>query len=163
MDVGTLIRLAFCALALLCASADSVFAQAEPTWITDRDSGCRVWDPIPFPDDKVSWRGPCRDGYAEGHGQLKWYNHDTEMGTYDGQVLRGKMTGSGTITFANGMSYVGELQDNLANGKGVITFEGRTFTGIWTKGCLNADGHTFFVGWGAADTCKAASQGSMPH
>lgn len=155
--MGTLLWLALCALALLCASANSVFAQAKPTWVSDGDSGCRIWDPMPFPDDKVTWQGPCHDGYAEGHGQLKWYNHDTQMGMYDGEVLRGKMTGSGTITFANGMSYVGELRDNLANGHGVITSKGQTFSGVWTNGCLNTDGQIFFVGWGAPDACKQTS------
>jgi hypothetical protein len=88
-----------------------------PGFIIDTQTGCAVWLPIPEPGEKVSWNGICREGFAEGQGQLR-----TKTDRYIGGMLRGKMDGWGTATNAKGESYIGEWRDSLPNGAGTYTF-----------------------------------------
>src|SRR5690348_2060240 len=38
-------------------------------WMADLRTGCRVWNEVPQPDEKVTWSGPCGpDGVATGFG-----------------------------------------------------------------------------------------------
>lgn len=143
--------------ALLAFAFNSALAETPtPEWIVGNASGCRVWLPIPEPNEKASWDGPCQNGVAEGHGQLRWYTNNLEEGRYDGELRDGKMVGNGLVTFSNGSTYVGELRDNVANGSGVyVTPEGITVSGVWKDGCLSAQGYNAFVGWNI-QTCGVA-------
>lgn len=48
--------------------------------------------------DRYTWTGTCEEGYAAGYGELRGYSGSTEMRVYTGQVKRGVMDGSGTLT-----------------------------------------------------------------
>lgn len=51
-----------------------------------------------------------------------------------------------TFTFGNGDTYTGEVRDNLPHGKGSWTTGGKTYTGVWSNGCLSTpDGQRFAV------------------
>jgi hypothetical protein len=51
----------------------NVARSAEPSWIADSVSGCKVWNPNPQPNETIKWSGDCRDGKANGFGTLEWF------------------------------------------------------------------------------------------
>ena len=42
-------------------------------WTLDSKTGCAVWNPVPLPNESVTWLGACRDGVADGPGVEQWY------------------------------------------------------------------------------------------
>ena len=139
-------------------------ASAQQGWLVDPNSGCRVWNPTHLPDETVIWQGPCRDGYAEGHGELRWLSGDGELGHYHGELVGGKMDGMGTVTLADGRTYIGEMKDNMANGHGVLMVQGGlALEGVWKNGCLNAKGYSAFVGWGTSACTNTKSDTEADH
>jgi hypothetical protein len=47
-------------------------AAAEPVWMADGKTGCKVLNPFPQPGEGVEWSGTCVDGFATGVGTLTW-------------------------------------------------------------------------------------------
>lgn len=44
------------------------------------NKGCRVNNPSPKPNESVTWTGPCRNGLADGHGMLAWFENGKPSG-----------------------------------------------------------------------------------
>ena len=64
---------------------------------------------------------------------------DGDTIVYDGSLVRGKMNGQGTVTFANGDSYTGEFSNGAFNGKGTYQAKaGWVYEGDFVNG--QADG-----------------------
>lgn len=59
------------------------------TWITDKDSGCKVWNPLPKPNETISYRGECKNGKAHGKGTLIWFQDGRRAGTDIGNFVEG--------------------------------------------------------------------------
>ena len=66
---------------------------------------------------------------------------------YVGDIINGKRTGKGTLTYINGDKYVGEFVDYKKEGKGIFTWaNGDSYCGQWEndvyhgKGILKKDG-----------------------
>src|SRR5215813_12975463 len=47
----------------------------EGRWLLDPQSGCRMWDWHPAPDDTSTWTGACPAGRKEGRGVVQWFEH----------------------------------------------------------------------------------------
>lgn len=109
---------------LLGISTPSAFA--TDTWLVSTDSGCKIYNPEPQPDESVTWSGDCVDGYAHGYGKLQWYVHSELQGSYMGDYYQGKTHGKGSIVWANGIKYNGDWKDDLLHGKGTMTFANGT-------------------------------------
>jgi hypothetical protein len=77
-------------LAAGAALASSAIAQnATPPradWITATNQPCKIWNPMPQPNESVTWEGECKDGYASGEGVLRW----TENGKPDEKASRAR-------------------------------------------------------------------------
>jgi hypothetical protein len=107
-------------------------------------------------DKKIKWDGKCVKGFAEGRGiaehflgELRFaivegnfvkgkinglgsvYVHNGDK--YVGEFKEGKRSGWGTVTLANGRRYVGEQKNDMFHGMGIYTFSDGTTTleGIW--------------------------------
>src|SRR5437762_8118023 len=63
--------IALAALALA-ALAPTMGQGAEPGWTADPQTGCRVWNGAPQPNETISWSGRCRNGLAQGPGVVQW-------------------------------------------------------------------------------------------
>lgn len=63
-------------------------------WVPDQKE-CLVWNPVPQPNEKVTWTGQCNNGYADGKGTLK-YISEKIVQSYVGQMKEGKKHGQGT-------------------------------------------------------------------
>lgn len=118
-------------LVLPCLAPMLVHAQASG-WLADPKSGCRVWAGRICAGAGFAWSGPCVDGFASGHGTLTWANGNR----YEGEMNGGKYEGKGVYTYANGTRYEGELKDGKPNGAGILTRpDGQVFRGTWNNGC----------------------------
>lgn len=60
---------------------------------------------------------------------------------YEGQVVRYKMSGKGTLTYANGDSYDGQFLNGSFNGKGIFKSEsGWIYEGEFVNGLAHGEG-----------------------
>lgn len=129
-------KVVLAAALFLTAGLSSGFAR-EPGWIVDARSGCRVWNPIPAVDDRITWDGPCVGGYAQGHGTLRWYSGDKHYETDVGEFKTGKLNGHAVLEFTNHSRFEGEFKDQRPNGQGTWrTPTGKVISGNWSHGCL---------------------------
>jgi hypothetical protein len=124
---------------VLCISFHSYAQTGE--WIKDINTGCKVWNPFPAPNETITWSGQCIDGFAHGKGILQWYLNGVENGKYEGTYMYGKRNGQGTEILVNGEKYVGEWKDDKRNGQGSYTWpnEGK-YVGEWKDGKRNGQG-----------------------
>ena len=134
--------------AMLCLASAAVAAEAdhvEGNWLADSSSGCRIWNPAPVKNETVSWSGACREGLAEGHGVVQWFQDNQQIARYEGELRKGIRTGSGAVTIG-GLRYKGQFRDGKAHGVGQVEFEGHNFTGIWNDGCFREGNTVIAVG-----------------
>lgn len=68
----------------------------EPTWIEDKQTGCKVQITNPSPSISVTWSGECVDGKAHGNGILIFYKDDIEE-------FRHNITTKNGLTMVNGV------------------------------------------------------------
>jgi len=146
-------------------------------WMEDAGTGCRVWNEVPQPDETVTWSGSCgSDGVAAGFG-IREFRYGSKVSRYEGELVNGRMHGSGVRTWPNGSRhqgqwrddrangqgirvwstgsrYEGEWRDNLAHGPGVLTTaNGERFDGTWVDGCFR-DGNRRAVAGRALSECQ---------
>lgn len=107
-------------------------------WIADKKTGCYIWDDTPFPNELITWEGPCTGGAADGHGTLSWFYSDgTFYGRYDGDMRRGRLNGQGVYSVADGSHYEGQFRANRPDGLGSYTnAKGEIYKGTWDDGCF---------------------------
>ena len=56
---------------------------------------------------------------------------------YVGDIINGKRTGKGTLTYINGDKYVGDFVDGEFHGKGIVFLKnGKKIKGKWLNGNL---------------------------
>jgi hypothetical protein len=133
-----LISLGIIVLAVALVSALPCVADtlpAQPGWIADPATGCRVWSDDSQPGASVTWSGPCENGLAQGKGIAQWSNR-----RYEGEMRDGKMSGEGAEIVSSGGRYDGEFRDGARNGHGAYTYaDGDRYEGEWRDG--KAEGH----------------------
>ena len=102
-----------------------------PCWLeTENQPGCHVWNPMPEPNQTVTWSGICVEGKASGQGRLV-------VGgtlTYEGDWRDGKFHGRGTYTWRNGTRYEGDWRDGKKHGRATVTApNGNRYEGEWRE------------------------------
>ncbi|HUN55661.1 MAG TPA: hypothetical protein VMU29_10940 [Smithella sp.] len=99
-----------------------VFAVESDDINTDRPD-CKIWNEVPAKKgESVTWSGQCEKGHASGYGEAVWSLNDKETQRFNGILKKGKCSGMGTLTFANGNKYSGDFKDNKMTGNGTYTF-----------------------------------------
>jgi hypothetical protein len=99
-------------------------------WHKD-SKGCKAYAVVP--DEKMTWSGKCKNGFAEGYGTLVF-----PSGTrFEGNLNRGKMNGKGEYS-ENKFHYEGDYVNGFRSGKGILkniigTYEG-DFANDWEAG-----------------------------
>ena len=103
-------------------------------WAMIMDGACKLWNPVPQPDEKVSWTGACKDGKASGMGRVVWKSARGES-TYDGEYRAGNMHGRGIYVWPSGERYEGEWKDSKRQGRGKYTWsDGGSYEGEYRDG-----------------------------
>jgi len=126
---------------IFCLIACSHAAHAAEHWIADQKTGCQIRNPLPLPNESVSWSGGCKDGKASGPGRLRWYADGKLFLTLDGVMEDGQCRQQCAISTKGGNRYVGELLDNRPHGKGVMSYaDGAKYSGGWAGGKKHGKG-----------------------
>ena len=117
------------------------------TWLLDTESGCRMWDWHPDPQDKATWSGTCQAGVPEGRGEAEWSEHGQPIDRFEGTYRNGKRDGEGHYVWNESVRFDGTYADDVPHGQGVLKLEGATFAGEWKGGCFTAsDGRVVAIG-----------------
>jgi hypothetical protein len=122
--------------------------KATPNWITDKNTGCKIWDPNPEPNKNVTatWSGQCVNGIAQGKGYVRWYVDGVEHSKDEGNFVNGKINCQGKFTWANGDVYEGNFIDGNINGKGKFTWaSGYVYEGDFIDGRQTGKGKFTWV------------------
>lgn len=106
------------ALALL-SGLSGAAAAGTGHWAPSKPSGCQMWSTYPQDSEEISWNGGCRDGKAEGKGELVLTLSGEESLRYSGEVQGGKYHGKGVERHADGQVYDGEWREDAFTGEGV--------------------------------------------
>lgn len=126
----------------------------DGSWDLDPQSGCRMWNWRPDPEDTVTWSGRCLSDRKEGHGTVQWYEHGRPIDRFEGVFRRGKREGFGRYDWPAGQSYQGAYAADLPDGPGVVTINGASFEGTWRRGCLTHGDKGIAIGV-PLSTCRA--------
>jgi hypothetical protein len=124
----------------------------EGRWLLDPQSGCRLWDWHPAPEDTATWTGICPAGRKEGRGIVQWFEHGRPIDRFEGVYRRGKREGSGRYDWPTGERFEGTYANDLPNGRGIVTVDGVSYAGTWRRGCLAHKGKLIAIGV-ALSTC----------
>jgi len=98
-------------LAALLLSGCAVFGSSQQP--------CKVVDP-----DLAQgvYRGGCKDGWADGYGEVDAVENSGSVSSYRGGFLAGKKHGKGIKVMPNGDRYEGDFSDDHRHGKGVYVW-----------------------------------------
>lgn len=133
-------------LALPLFAASTAFAAGAHATIGA--ANCLVINPQPIPKESVKWNGACKDGFADGEGDLEWFIDGLFSSYYKGTLVRGRKHGSGYHKSVDGREYEGGFVDGLRQGKGTMLFaDGDRYEGQWQAGAAHGDGtHVYSLG-----------------
>lgn len=112
-----------CVLPAVAAVLLAVSALAQPLpgqWMVDPRNGCRIWDPMPVPDEVMQWDGACVDGIGQGPGTAILILGGKEVARVTGTLTAGKLSGRAVIIDSVGNRSEGEMLDGAFDGK-VVT------------------------------------------
>jgi hypothetical protein len=117
---------------------------AEPGWIADSKSGCKIYNAVPRPNESISWDGPCVNGIAQGHGTLQWIENRRNGEREEGDFVDGKMNGHGVSMWPNGSRYEGDFVDSRFSGHGIWTWSnGNRYEGDFVDGKFGGHGKVY--------------------
>src|SRR5204863_7387540 len=96
LPLRVILRFERCVLACIwtCCVYSSAQGMDDANVIRDQNS-CLLENPRPVPNERVTWTGGCKDGFADGDGTLTWYVGDEQTWVYVGRLERGKRNGRG--------------------------------------------------------------------
>jgi hypothetical protein len=89
-------------------------AEDGQSYIGEKD--CKVFNPRPKEGERITWSGPCKDGFAEGTGVLQWYLNDNPGTKVEGEYRHGKQNGKSTQTAVSGAKLVANFEDGKLTG-----------------------------------------------
>ncbi|TDO23782.1 hypothetical protein [Pedobacter duraquae] len=108
---------------IFCLNSLIAFGQkVNGAYIKDLNNGCKVWDENYAPEDSISWKGKCKDDFAEGSGILIWYENGKETARYIGLMHKGKPNGRGKYIYLGNGEVEGNYIDGVLQGTGSRTF-----------------------------------------
>ena len=87
------------ALCILAASGVIIStAEAAEVSVKISNQDCSVYVDSPLKENEtVSWSGSCLDGFTAGKGRLEWLVDSKLAGDYDGEMMEGRLNGSGLL------------------------------------------------------------------
>lgn len=91
------------------------------------------------------YNGEFLNGWYHGKGKFTWgdtgsnsnannKNKNNYQESYTGQYVKGKKQGKGQYQFENGDLFIGNFENNVANGKGEYETNWEIVTGVWENG-----------------------------
>jgi hypothetical protein len=118
----------------------------QGTWLLDTQTGCRMWDWHPDPNDRAVWSGSCPSGKKQGRGIVQWFEHGTRIDHFEGMYRDDRREGFGRYDWNDSDNYQGQYVNDVPQGFGTAHIAGETFAGEWTNGCFRKGGHVVAIG-----------------
>ena len=115
-------------------------------WLFDTETGCRMWDWHPDPDDKAVWTGAWRDGLKHGRGVVQWTEHGQKIDRFEGTYRFGRREGFGRYVWNQEYRFEGNYADDVPDGYGTVHLAGQKLSGHWHNGCLAVEGRVVAIG-----------------
>jgi TonB family protein len=135
-------------LAVLGVSAAPAFAAGKLIGPSD----CRAMSFDMDKPGKVTWSGACKDGFADGPGELVWSIGNGIPGKFKGTLNRGQAEGPGYLEDSNGDQYDGNFQAGLYEGAGIkLKLDGDEYNGEWKAGEAHGQGMRVYATGGRYD------------
>lgn len=134
-------------LALLIFTVFNSNAQNNGQFIKDLKTSCQVWSDTYSPNDSVTWKGNCKESYADGFGTLSWFQNQKLAAQFVGTMRKGNPNGKGKYTINEYGILEGNFKDGLLNGQGVAEYFnfGQKQIGTFRNGVLNGQGEINFT------------------
>lgn len=124
-------------LGLLTFAPTLSFAQSNQQFIQDVKTGCQVWSDNYSPNDSITWKGNCKENYADGFGTLTWFQNQKPVATYVGVMKKGNPNGKGKYIIEDYGILQGNFKDGQLEGQGEINYtDGRKLKGNFVNGNL---------------------------
>jgi hypothetical protein len=123
------------------------FAQSNGQFVKDVQTGCLVWSDNYSPNDSITWKGNCKDNYADGLGKLTWFQNQKTVATYVGIMKKGNPNGKGKYSIIDYGILQGNFLDGQLDGQGVAVYFnfGQKQIGTFKNGVLNGQGEINFT------------------
>ncbi|HEY0064836.1 MAG TPA: energy transducer TonB [Telluria sp.] len=139
-------------IALLCAAILPVTPALADEPVLLGAANCHLIGSEADPAVSAVWKGPCKDGYAQGQGVLIWKREGKELWRYEGGLERGLRQGPGYVKYQRGDQYEGGFVNGRREGKGLyLTDEGDEYQGDWKNGQKNGKGWETYATGGRYD------------
>ncbi|MBP4046803.1 hypothetical protein [Chromobacterium violaceum] len=107
-------------------------------WVASKPSGCKAWSDDVLEGEALNWNGGCKDGLAEGQGELAWRLDDNHGFSYVGRLKAGRMDGNGKLTTRDTETGTtvreGEWKDGAFTGQGVYQVASCRLSGGFVDG-----------------------------
>ncbi|XP_058782056.1 phosphatidylinositol 4-phosphate 5-kinase 4-like [Vicia villosa] len=108
-------------------------------------------------NDEIIFEGDWVKGKITGKGLLIWPSGTNYVGNFDKNCLHD----NGTYTWKDGSVYIGNWKNNKADGKGIMKWaNGDVFDGCWSKGVRHGSGVYRFAN---GDVCVGNFKGKFLH
>lgn len=125
--------LAACAVGLLAPAQAATRDLVEGRWMTDA-KGCKLEGQPELPHASVRWSGSCREGHADGQGEMQLLANGELVLFYKGGMSAGRFSGPGVLQVQYQNRYEGNFVDGLMQGLGKVTHaDGTTGTGTFVS------------------------------
>ncbi len=115
-------------------------------WLFDTETGCRMSDWHPEPEDRVTWSGACSAGLKHGKGIVQWTEHGQAIDKFEGTYRFGRREGFGRYVWNENHRFEGNYADNVPDGHGTLQIAGETLAGQWHNGCFKDGGRVVAIG-----------------
>ena len=126
---------------ILVSMVGAAYGQKASNWVQEEETGCKVYNEAPQPEESVQITGNCLNGYLEGQGTVIWYLRREFNQKSEGFHIKGKLNGQGSATDAIGNKYIGEFKDSKLHGKGTsTTASGEKYVGEFKDGKIHGYG-----------------------
>ena len=146
--------------ALACCVMAPAFGDDEPAF--EGDPQCQVARIRLEPSARlVAWRGPCKDGFADGAGKLEWKLKDGVKAELDGTLAHGDIAGEGTLTYSDGVTYIGTFKSGVPDGQGYRKWpDGAQYEGGFRRGKRDGQG---ILAYANGNVYKGGFKNGRPH
>ena len=125
------------------SAAQSALAQDVRDWIGAPD--CRLAAVEPAPAQAPTWRGGCKDGYADGKGVLEWRSGEGKAYRLAASFSAGQVAGEGELRYPTGTVYTGTLRNGVPDGHGYYVYpDGGQYEGELRMGRRNGIGEMIY-------------------
>ncbi len=111
-------------------------------WIYEEKTNCKFFTQSNCNQRSFVWNGDCKEGFADGYGELTMFQNGREFYLFEGFISMGKSNGQGKLRIlSDGDVYEGNFKNNFLNGFGrFYNDDGDHYAGYYKNGLPSGHG-----------------------